>query len=126
MAGVYENIGWPFTDEGPIVDEAESKRARLRMLISTEVGDHPVRPLFGIPLNDAMFEAPTHAMTISIRQAVRDAVKRYEPGIILPPGDAGVTVEERGNGAVILIVRYIDAEEPEVYQDPMEVRLRSV
>ena len=124
MAEGFENIGWPLTDEGPIVDDAGSKRARLRMLLSTQVGDHPVRPLYGLPLNDAMFEAVELAMKISIRQAVRDAVKRYEPGIILPQGDDGVNVEEREDGTYV-IVRYVDIDEPEVYQDPMELRLRS-
>ena len=124
MANEIEYIGWPFTDEGPITDEAGGKRARLRMLFGTQIGDHPARPLYGLPLNDAMFEAPELAMKISIRQAVRDAVRRYEPGVLLPQGDAGVNVEEREDG-FFLIIRYVDIDEPTVYQDPMEVRLRS-
>ncbi len=125
MADEIEYLGWPPTDEGPITDAAGGKRSRLRTLLGTQIGDHPARPLFGLPLNDAMFEAPELAMQISIRQAVRDAVRRYEPGIILPQGDAGVRIEERESG-LFMIVRYVDVEEPNVYQDPMEVRLRSV
>lgn len=123
MADV-EQIGWPFTDDGPITDEAGGKRARLRMLLSTPVGDHPVRPLYGLPLYDIMFEAPLPALTIAIRQAVRDAVARFEPGIVLPQGDLGVRVEEREEG-FFLIVNYLDVDEPELYNDPLVVRLRS-
>lgn len=118
----FETIGWPWTDEGPLTDSVESKRARLRCLLSTQVGDHPTLPLYGVALNDALFESPTFGMKVAIRQAVRSAITRWEPGVRLPPGEAGVAVVEQ-DGHIYLVVRFIDLDEPEVMQEPLEVLL---
>jgi phage baseplate assembly protein W len=121
-------VNWPPSESDPYTDVAGGKRSRLRLLIQTVLGEHPVRPLFGVPLPDAFFNQVVEAQVAAMRQAIRDAVNRYEPWAIISPGLDGVAlvVEVVDNQEVrTLSITYRDADEPDVIQDPLNVRLRS-
>lgn len=119
---------WPPSESDPYTDAAGAKRSRLRIIIQTQIGDHPVRPLFGIPSLDMFFAQVTQALEASLRVAIRQAVNRYEPGIIIPAGRDGVAIIEKEVAGIIvreLIINYRDVDEPDVIPDPIRERLRS-
>lgn len=120
-------VVWPPSASDPYTDAAGAKRSRLRIIIQTAIGDHPVRPLFGIPSPDMFFAQVTQALEASLRVAIRQAVIRYEPGIIIPAGRDGVMIDETlVNGVVVrdLLINYRDVDEPDIIPDPIRQRLK--
>lgn len=121
-----EFYGWPLTDEGPVISPAEAKGARIQLLMLTHPGDHPVRPDYGIPLDDTLFDNYIQETVEAVlRIAVRNAAARFEPGIIIGSDANAVQMVQTDGGKHILKIQWRDIEEPEVIQDPLEVRLRS-
>jgi phage baseplate assembly protein W len=120
-----EYIGWPPTDDGPIVTESEARVTRMIAIVMARPEDNIVRPLLAVAIDDIIFENLNQGTKVAARQAIRDAIHRYEPGVAIPAGEAGVQIEEVDDGTQITI-NYIDREEPEIYRDPLVIRMRNV
>ncbi len=121
-------VNWPPSESTPYTDESGMKRARLRILFLTVIREHVVRPLLGLPLPGTFFNNSTQALQGSLSLAVRIAVARYEPGVVIPNGVEGVAILQEVIKGVIrhkLVVNYRDVDEPGVIPDPISVRLRS-
>ncbi len=121
-------VTWPPNAAAPYTDVAGGKFSRLRLLINTTLIEHPVRPLFGVPFPDTFFNTISEAMVAGMSVAIRAAVRRYEPWAIISPGLDGVELVEEVIGNIVnrkLVVTYRDAEEPDVIQDPIELRLKN-
>ncbi len=76
----------------------------MRVILSTAVGERPMRPEFGCRIWDLLFE-PINANTIGLMEdAVRQALSRWEPRAEVDSVD--VTPDESGLGAVNIAIGY--------------------
>ena len=77
----------------------------MRVILSTAIGERPMRPYFGCAIWDLLFE-PINANTLGrMESAVRDAMSRWEPRVHID----GVTVtpDPSGLGAVSIDIAYV-------------------
>jgi len=76
----------------------------LRMILTTAPGERVMRPFFGCRIWELLFE-PINANTMGLmREAVREAVGRWEPRVTLD--DVRVLADEREAGKVAIHVDY--------------------
>lgn len=76
----------------------------MRVILSTAIGERPMRPAFGCAIWDLLFE-PINANTIGLMEdAVREAMSRWEPRADID----GVTVtpDPAGRGSVTIDIAY--------------------
>jgi phage baseplate assembly protein W len=118
-------LGWPPTDDGPVVSAEEARVTRMGRIMFMRPGDHICRPLDGVAIDDIIFENLNQGTKVAARQAIRDGIHRLEPGVAIPAGEAGVQIDEIDDKTQITI-NYYDREEPEVYRDPLVIRMRNV
>lgn len=99
-------LGWPLL---PVPDAAgelryppldESVREQIRVILSTRPGEQLMRPEFGAGLEDFVHEPNTLTTRRRIRDAVRDALARWEPRIHL---DAVEVWEVEGKPAQVRV-----------------------
>jgi phage baseplate assembly protein W len=84
------------------VDDLDSS---LRMILTTAPGERLMRPLFGCRIWELMFE-PINANTLGLmREAVREAVGRWEPRVDLE--DVRLSVDEASQGRVFIELDYV-------------------
>ena len=89
MATVRPLLGWPLlgVPDGagrlgyPTLDE--SVRQSIRIILQTRPGEQLMRPDFGAGLQDFLHEPNTLATRQRIRDAIADALARWEPRIIV-------------------------------------------
>ncbi|NET08769.1 MAG: GPW/gp25 family protein [Merismopedia sp. SIO2A8] len=85
------------TAAGQNIDEA------IRLILKTRIGERVYRPDFGCRLSDLVF-APMNSQTLlMIRLCVEEALKKWEPRIIL---DAVETEPDPHRGLVTIVIRY--------------------
>ena len=118
-------IGWPWTDDGPVVSRSEAKRGRFGVFLQISQGEHPVRHTLGAGLKDAGFELNSLAVRFSLSARVQTLTPIFEPGIAVPPGEQGVSLTEDEKGRTVAVVNYFDLDEPNEIPDPLELRLRN-
>lgn len=76
----------------------------MRVILSTAIGERPMRPAFGCGIWDLLFE-PINANTLGLMQdAVREAMARWEPRARID--DVTVTPDRTGQGAVLIDIAY--------------------
>lgn len=101
LAGFPEPIGWPLL---PVPDEngqlaypslAQSVRELIQVLLSTRPGEQLMRPGFGAGLENLLTEPNTVATRSRIKELVDDALKRWEPRIVVD----GIAVDPVSNTA---------------------------
>jgi phage baseplate assembly protein W len=86
-------------DEG----HADVEKA-IRVILSTAVGERPMRPAFGCRIWDQLFE-PINANTLGLMEdAVHEALSRWEPRIQVDGVD--VDPDPSGQGAVTIRIAY--------------------
>jgi Bacteriophage baseplate protein W len=82
-------LGWPLL---PVPDEAgelrypsldESIRQQIRVILLTRPGEQLMRPDFGAGLEDFVHEPNTITTRRRVRDAVSDALERWEPRIVV-------------------------------------------
>lgn len=76
----------------------------IRVVLSTAIGERPMRPYFGCAIWDLLFE-PINANTLGLMEdGVREALSRWEPRAVVDD----VTVEPAGDnpGAVTIRIGY--------------------
>lgn len=86
-------VGWPLLPvpdaEGRIdwPDPATSVRQMIEVILRTTPGEQLMRPAFGAGLEAMIHEPNTLTTRARIHDAISDAVRRYEPRIILDQVD---------------------------------------
>lgn len=76
----------------------------MRVILSTAVGERPMRPAFGCRIWDLLFE-PINANTLGLMEdAVREALSRWEPRAQVD--EVHVIPDETGIGAVNISIAY--------------------
>jgi uncharacterized protein len=84
-----EPIGWPLLarpDENGQLNYptlAQSVRQMIEVLLSTQPGEQLMRPGFGAGLENLLTEPNTVATRARIKDLVEDALKRWEPRILV-------------------------------------------
>ncbi|MFG6413317.1 GPW/gp25 family protein [Roseateles sp. DC23W] len=106
LANFSEPIGWPLL---PVPDAngqlhypslAQSVRQLIQVLLSTRPGEQLMRPGFGAGLENLLTEPNTVATRSRIKDLVGDALKRWEPRIVVdgiavdPVSDAATGVAD--------------------------------
>ncbi|MEO3815986.1 GPW/gp25 family protein [Plantactinospora sp. B24E8] len=109
MSGDFIGRGWGFpaavSHAGAVrlVGGADEIDGAIRMILSTMPGERVMRPEFGCAMWDLVF-APLTAGTLGlVEQAVREAIERWEPRIVLDRVEA---LAEPGNGSVLIELGY--------------------
>lgn len=96
-----EPIGWPLLAVPDANGElgypslAQSVRELIQVVLSTRPGEQLMRPSFGAGLENLLTEPSTVATRSRIRNLVEDALRRWEPRILLD----GVAVDPVVDGA---------------------------
>lgn len=76
----------------------------MRVILSTAIGERPMRPAFGCGIWDLLFE-PINANTLGLMEdAVREAMARWEPRARID--DVEVRPHEDEVGAVVISIGY--------------------
>jgi uncharacterized protein len=76
----------------------------MRVILSTAIGERPMRPAFGCGIWDLLFE-PINANTIGLMEdAVREAMSRWEPRADVTAVD--VVPDDGGAGSVTINIAY--------------------
>src|SRR3954469_9686205 len=65
----------------------------MRLILSTYPGERPMRPEFGSRIRDFVFRSPTTDMISELTTAVRLALMRWEPRVIIERVTAAPTPE---------------------------------
>ncbi|WP_157270204.1 GPW/gp25 family protein [Azohydromonas aeria] len=84
-----EPIGWPLLPvpdaQGRLQypDLARSVREMIQVLLSTRPGEQLMRPGFGAGLENLLTEPNTVATRARIKELVEDALKQWEPRIVV-------------------------------------------
>lgn len=105
---VGRGVGWPLRvdESGSIamtsgIDDIEKS---MRVVLSTAIGERPMRPDFGCRIWDLMFE-PLNSNTLGLMEdAVREALSRWEPRAHVD--EVTVTPESHGIGVVDIDIAY--------------------
>ena len=101
QANFPEPIGWPLL---PLPDAngqlsypnlAQSVRELIQVLLSTRPGEQWMRPGFGAGLENLLTEPNTVATRSRIKDLIDDALKRWEPRIVVD----GIAVDPVGDAA---------------------------
>jgi phage baseplate assembly protein W len=90
------------TSEGP-----ENVRESLRVILTTEPGERPARPLFGAGLGRFLGEPNTPSTWRLIRDRVEQAVGDWEPRVALESVDVGPDGDDPGAAAVAVTYRLV-------------------
>lgn len=76
----------------------------MRVILSTAIGERPMRPDFGCGIWDLLFE-PVNENTIGLMElAVREAMSRWEPRADIE--DVQIAPDPTGQGAVTINIGY--------------------
>ena len=88
-----------------LTEGADDIEKAMSVILSTAIGERPMRPEFGCRIWDLLFE-PINANTLGLMEdAVREALSRWEPRATVE--DVTITPEARGLGAVDIDIAYV-------------------
>ncbi|MCH8149692.1 MAG: GPW/gp25 family protein [Planctomycetes bacterium] len=71
------------------IDEAESVRQSIRLLLATRPGERVMRPEYGCSLHRLVFSANDASTAGLAIHYIRQAIERWEPRVIIEQIDAG-------------------------------------
>lgn len=87
-----------------LVGGPEDVEKAMRVILSTALGERPMRPYFGCAIWDLVFE-PINANTLGLMEdAVREAMSRWEPRIDVD--EVTVSPDPGDRGAVTIDIAY--------------------
>ncbi len=90
MSAIQEEIigsGWSFplrldVSGGVVLSDGERKLDEsIRLILSTAIGERPMRPEFGCAIHDYVFAAAETTTMAEIGMVVREALGRWEPRV---------------------------------------------
>jgi len=107
--GDFIGSGWGFptaisrAGSVRLVSGSEELAAAIRMILSTVPGERVMRPEFGCDVWSLVF-SPLNPGTLGLMEhAVREAIERWEPRIVLDRVDA---VPDQATGRVLIEIDY--------------------
>ena len=77
----------------------------MRLILSTYLGERPMRPEFGCRLRDFVFAGATLAETAAVSAEVRDALRRCEPRVDVT--EVRVYPDEGERGLLYIDIDYV-------------------
>jgi phage baseplate assembly protein W len=105
MSNLFLGVGWGFPVKADaqgvfaLAEYEESVRQSIWIILGTAKGERAMRPDFGCGIYDCVFEVNNAATAGRVAQAVREALRAFEPRI-----DAvEVHVSPDGQGETLLI-----------------------
>ncbi|HJP73303.1 MAG TPA: GPW/gp25 family protein [Pseudonocardiaceae bacterium] len=110
MTTDFTGSGWAFPlamTAGGTFDIATGTRKleqSMRLILSTYLGERPMRPNFGCRLRDFVFAEATMANTAAVSAEVRDALKRCEPRVDV--ADVNVYADDNERGLLYIDIDY--------------------
>jgi len=108
--GDFRGTGWrmPITPQigGGLgyVSGDDNVAQSLWLMLKTATGERLMRPEFGTTVPDLVFEADSEQNMFRLRDAVLDAIRRWEPRVEVQPTD--ITTSAKGEGNVEVSVSY--------------------
>ena len=66
-----------------MVDKDQELVESIRLILGTAPGERPMRPEFGCFIHDYVFAAPTPTIRGEMRVCVEEALRRWEPRIVV-------------------------------------------
>jgi len=92
-----------------MVDKDQELVESIRLILGTAPGERPMRPEFGCWIHSYVFSSPNLAVLSDMRKCVEEALKRWEPRIVLIGVD---TIRDEADSSIIYIqVRFRPATE---------------
>lgn len=86
------------------VSGPEDIHQALEILLTTRLGERPMRETFGCDLDAALFEEVDHALVGRISAAISDAILRHEPRVVLK--DLDITRADADPGLLLIRLAY--------------------
>jgi phage baseplate assembly protein W len=100
-------LGFPIDVDGDgallVIDQEDSVRQAVWIILATARGERRMRPDFGCGIHDLMFENATTTTAGRVAREVREALRRFEPRIDVD--DVSVTAGE-GDATLLIDVSY--------------------
>jgi uncharacterized protein len=84
-------------------DETDIEQA-IELILATAPGERPMRPEFGCGVHDFVFDSIDATTVGRMELAIRDALDRWEPRIVVEAVDFGL--EEVAEGRLIIDIGY--------------------
>jgi phage baseplate assembly protein W len=110
MAGEFIGSGWGFplstTATGSIALVTGNKEIEqaIRLILSTAMGERPMRPEFGCGIHDHVFASADATTAGLISYEVKRALARWEPRITV--SDVVVSIDSTTKSTMYIDVRY--------------------
>ena len=84
-------------------DETDIEQA-IELILGTAPGERPMRPEFGCGVHDFVFDSIDASTVGKMEQAIRDALDRWEPRVIVQTVE--FDLDEVGEGRLIIDIGY--------------------
>lgn len=110
MAEEFVGQGWGFplstTATGGIalVNGDREIEEAIRLILSTSIGERPMRPDFGCGIHDHVFDAADATTAGLLAYEVKRSLARWEPRITVV--DVQVSLDEAERGTLYIDIRY--------------------
>ncbi|HTW99883.1 MAG TPA: GPW/gp25 family protein [Acidimicrobiales bacterium] len=110
MAGEFIGSGWGFplstTPTGGIALVSGNREIQeaVRLILSTAIGERPMRPDFGCGIHDHVFASADATTAGLISYEVKRSLARWEPRIKV--GDVIVSIDEITKSTMYIDIRY--------------------
>jgi Bacteriophage baseplate protein W len=85
-----------------MVDGGVDIEQAIGVIMGTAPGERPMRPEFGCAVHDWVFESVDAATISHIEQAIREALDRWEPRIVVE----GLEFTDHEPGTLLIDIRY--------------------
>jgi phage baseplate assembly protein W len=110
MSDEFIGAGWAFplrTDRSggiALVSRERELEESVRLILGTAPGERPMRPEFGCRIHDEVFAEADAATAGRIATAVRAALRRWEPRIVVD--EVTVTLDPAEPSTLYIDIRY--------------------
>lgn len=95
-----------------LTDPSAQLRAHVLSIIGTGIGDRVMRPGYGTPVADLLFEADDAMTTSVLSTDIQRALEELEPGIVVHSVDVPEEETAASDGVISLSVVYSSANSP--------------
>lgn len=102
--GIAFPLGVNATGRLALASDEDDIAQAVRIIIGTAPGERPMRPEFGCGVHDYVFERTDADTLVRIDEAIREALERWEPRIVVEEiGFGGEASPEVDNSGVLAI-----------------------
>jgi phage baseplate assembly protein W len=103
-AGLFFPLGVDHRGAIALARGEEDVEQAIEIIIGTAPGERPMRPEFGCDVHDLVFETVDAAMVGRLETAIREALDRWEPRVVVEGIDADLAAV--GDGRLDVTIRY--------------------